>query len=98
LEGAFAAPVGDMDQRLKPAVAIALEVVAYRVRIHLQHFGHRLRAPAGGQQHHGLDAVGLALVTGGAVRDTQLGELVGVKGVVVHAGYNTILQTLTLES
>jgi len=32
------------------------------------------------------------------VRGTQLGELVGVKGVVVHAGYNTIFQTLTLES
>ena len=38
-----------------------------------------------------VDAVGLALVAGRAVRGTQLGELVGGKGVVVHTGYNTIL-------
>jgi len=51
-------------------------VRAHHVRIDQQNFRHRLGRPAGRQQYHSLDAVGLAFVSGAAVCLTQLGELV----------------------
>jgi len=63
-------------QDLKTTFTITLEVRAHRVGIDQQNFRHRLGRPAGRQQHHSLDAVGLAFVSGAAVCLTQLGELV----------------------
>jgi hypothetical protein len=64
----------DTTQRLNAALAIALEMVAYRVGFDLQNFGNFLRCPTGGKQHDRLPAVGLALVLHFAVCRTQLGE------------------------
>ena len=60
-------------------------MVAHRVGVDQQGLGHLLCRPAARQQHHRLDAVGLALVVRGAVRPTQFGEFLGGEGIVEHA-------------
>jgi len=50
-------------------------VRAHRVGIDQQNFRHRPGCPAGRQQHHSLDAVGLAFVSSAAVCLTQVDEL-----------------------
>ena len=86
VEGTGAAAKGDLAQGRDTALLVALEMVAHRVGVDLQHLGHLLGAPTGAQEHHRLDAVGFALVAGLAMRSPQLREPVSAEGVVVHAG------------
>jgi len=73
---AATATVANTPQVLKTTFTITLEVRAHRVGIDQQNFRHRLGRPASRQQHHSLDAIGLAFVSGAAVCLTQVGELV----------------------
>jgi len=68
--------VANTPQAFKTTFTITLEVRMHRVGIDQQNFRHRLGRPAGRQQHHSLDAVGLAFVSSTAVCLTQVGELV----------------------
>jgi hypothetical protein len=64
-------------------------MVAHGIGIDQQGIGNIFGAPAA-CQHHRLDAVGLALVAGAAVRRTQLGKLFGRQTVVHHGCDDTM--------
>ena len=76
-----------MQQTRQPPCLIGLKMVAHRIGVDQQGIGNIVCPPAARQQHHRLDAVGLALVAGAAMRRTQLGELFGWQ-VVVHHGHD----------